>query len=227
MSVVKIILQPAMHWAARRAWNGKNKSQRISDGGQFTAADVSRILARGWENYDQLAPHLPHEPTLGNRQNMILAGITLACFQSLLVEGIERDYAVELIAKAAWQIYEKWGILPRWIARRQTREPAEQMRTMVRLFLRYPFNPPGYRFEASSTQDGIRVAMYRCPVADYLRAQDAADLCVGSWCALDFPLAAMWGGRLERSGTLAGGASYCDFNFIANRGEGTNGIVAS
>ncbi len=55
--------------------------------------------------------------------------------------------------------------------------------------------------------------MRRCPVADYLGSRGAADLCAGSWCNLDYALAEMWGGTLERSGTLVGGASCCDFRF--------------
>ncbi len=212
-------LQPALKWAARRAWVGKPRRREQPGAQTFTPAEVDQILIRGWQNYLLLAPDIPREPTLGNKQNMILAGITLAIFQSLLLGGIERDYAVELIANAAWQIYEKWGRVPRALARLQTRDPVERMRIMVRLFLRYPFNPPGYRFDAPSDSEGIRVNMYRCPVADYLRAHEAADLCVGSWCALDFPLANMWGGWLERSSTLAGGAGFCDFYFKARHPE--------
>jgi hypothetical protein len=44
--------------------------------------------------------------------------------------------------------------------------------------------------------------MQRCPVAEYLGSRGAADLCAGSWCNLDYALAEMWGGTLERSGTL-------------------------
>jgi L-2-amino-thiazoline-4-carboxylic acid hydrolase len=55
--------------------------------------------------------------------------------------------------------------------------------------------------------------MPRCPVAEYLTSHDATDLCVATCCNLDFPLARMWGGELERQGTLAGGAGRCDFRF--------------
>ena len=61
--------------------------------------------------------------------------------------------------------------------------------------------------------DGRSVVMQRCPVADYLGSRVAADLCAGSWCNLDCALTEMWGGTLERSGTLVAGASCCDFRF--------------
>lgn len=56
--------------------------------------------------------------------------------------------------------------------------------------------------------------MFRCPIADYMAAHGLADLCVGTWCNADFALAEVWGARLDRKGTLAGGASYCDFRFV-------------
>ena len=57
--------------------------------------------------------------------------------------------------------------------------------------------------------------MLRCPVAEYLAAHDASDRTVATWCNLDFPLARMWGGELERHSTLAGGANRCDLRFRA------------
>jgi len=64
------------------------------------------------------------------------------------------------------------------------------------------------------------------PVADYLGGRGAADLCAGSWCNLDYALAEMWGGTLERSGTLVGGASCCDFRFrVPGGAEGSPAVV--
>ena len=87
------------------------------------------------------------------------------------------------------------------------------MRLSVDAFLTYPFGRPGYRFDDVAEQGGRSVNMLRCPVADYLGRAEAADLCAGSWCNLDYALAEMWGARLQRSGTLVGGASCCDFRF--------------
>jgi hypothetical protein len=62
------------------------------------------------------------------------------------------------------------------------------------MFLRFPFNAPGYRFEKLPDKTATALNMLRCPVADYFRERSAADLCVGSWCNLDYALAEMWGG---------------------------------
>jgi ubiquinone biosynthesis protein len=151
--------------------------------------------------------------------NMLLSCVTLACFRVFMATGIEREYAIELIGDMAWIIYEKWGRFPILIARLLTRDPREQLRMSVNMFLRFPFTPPGYVFERLPSSDGISLDMLRCPVAEYFHKQDASDLCVGTWCNLDFALAEMWGGWLERTETLAVGCARCDFRFRANARE--------
>lgn len=223
MNAVKLIYKPVMKWAANRALVGRNRSRWKPEEGRFTRADVDRIVGQTWQNFEQLAPSVPREPTVGNRMMVLLACVSASCFRALMAAGVERNYAIELFADVAWQVYEKSGILPDLIARLVTPDSVEQMRMRVNMFLRFPFNPPGYIFErvpsdpsiGLGTGGGIAFDMLRCPAAEYFRAQGMADLCVGSWCNLDYPLAEMWNGRLERTGTLAGGADRCDFRFIA------------
>jgi hypothetical protein len=98
-----------------------------------------------------------------------------------------------------------------------SRDPTQRLRLSVNAFLTYPFSRPGYRFNDVPEDDGRSLDMVRCPVADYLGQRDAADLCAGSWCNLDYALAEMWGGRLQRSSTLVAGAKCCDFRFTPCR----------
>lgn len=90
-----------------------------------------------------------------------------------------------------------------------------RLRLSVDAFLTYPFGRPGYRFDDVPENEGRSLNMLRCPVADYLGQQGASDLCAGSWCNLDYALAEMWGGTLQRSSTLVLGADCCDFRFHA------------
>jgi len=55
----------------------------------------------------------------------------------------------------------------------------------------------------------------KCPVAEYFRSHHLSELCVNTWCKLDYPLARQWGAELERTGTIAGGAPVCDFRWHA------------
>ncbi len=211
--LVKLIFCPFIKRAACSGLVGRNKDRRRPEQGRFTRAEVDALIDRVWLRYDRLGPTVPPEPRFGNRMNMALACLTLACFQDLLKVGIERAYAVELIGDVAWKIYEKWGRLPNWVARTMSGDPARRMQISVNMFLRFPFTPPGYVFERLPSGDGVSIDMQRCPVADYLLGQEASDLCLGAWCNQDFALAHMWGGWLERSETLAVGCSRCDFRF--------------
>jgi L-2-amino-thiazoline-4-carboxylic acid hydrolase len=206
-------LQPASKWALRRALLGRVRCRHEPQKGRFSAADLNRIHEQAWRNFDMLFGDVPEGATVGTRMNLMLACLSLSAFRALMALGVERDYAIELFADVAWRVYEKWGQLPRFISRFLTRDPVKRMRWCVNMFLRFPFNPPGYAFERLPSDDGISLDMLRCPVAEYLCANGAADLCVGSWCNLDYGLAEMWGGRLERSGTLAAGDDRCGFRF--------------
>lgn len=219
MNAVALMISPVVRWAALRTMVGRNRLRDRPDQGRFTRTDVRRIHGEAWRLFGELGSGLPLEPTRGGRMNVSLACVTLAYLQALLAAGVERAYAIELIADAAWKIYEQWGRVPRVLARFVTRDPVGRMRWRVGSFLRFPFNPPAYDFERLPTPDGLTVTMHRCPVADYLRAHSAADLCVGSWCNMDYALAEMWGGQLERRGTLAGGEPQCDFRFKVGRAQ--------
>lgn len=213
--VTKLFFQRAIRCAALRAITGRSRDRLHPERGRFARAEVNAILRQSWRLYARLAPGIPREPRFGNRMNMSLSCLTLACFRVLLERGVERSYAVELIGDTAWQVYETWGRLPRAAGLLRYRDPRDRMRLAVDLFLRFPFAPPGYVFERLHADDGASLDMLRCPVADYFRQHDTSDLCLGTWCNLDYALAEMWGGWLERSETLSAGCERCDFRFKA------------
>ncbi len=210
-----VLLRPWFRWAIRSAIVGRNRSRTDPGAGRFTRGETDRLVEAAWANFDRHAPGLPSEPTLGSRQNVVLACLTLSMLEALTTDGVEREYAIELIGDACWKVYAQWGQVPRVVTRLLTRDPTKRMRMRVDMFLRYPFNRPGYRYADVPEPRGRGLDMLRCPVAEYLAANNASDLTVGTWCNLDFPLARMWGGALERHGTLAGGAARCDFRFRA------------
>jgi hypothetical protein len=213
--LVRTIYRRSIRRAARNALVGRLRDRERQEEGRFTRAELDDLLEQTWIAYDQLAPHVPHEPKIGNRLNMLLAAMTLAFLQVLVGRGTGRSYAIELVGDVAWKLYERWGHIPIVVARLRSREPTERMRVSVEMFLRFPFTPPGYVFDRLPSEEGISLDMLRCPVAEYFRREGASDLCIGTWCNLDYPLAEMWGGRLERTQTLAAGCDRCDFRFKA------------
>jgi L-2-amino-thiazoline-4-carboxylic acid hydrolase len=216
--------RPVVRAAARRAIAGRNRSRRDPTAGRFTRPEITRIVDVALVRFERHAPGLPSEPTLGARQNVLLAALTLSFLEALQEAGIERRYAIELTGDTCWHFYRQWGYVTRAATRLISRDPVRRLRLSVNAFLTFPFGPPGYRFDDVAQDDGRSLDMRRCPVADYLGAPGAADLCAGSWCNLDYALAEMWGGTLERSRTLVAGASCCDFRFrIPAAGENSRG----
>lgn len=205
--------RPVARVAARRAIQGRNRSRIDPTAGRFTRAQIAGIVDVAFTRFELQVPGLPSEPTVGSRQNVILAALTLGFLEALERDGIERGYAIELTADVCWRFYRQWGYATRAATRLIARDPVRRLRLSVNAFLSFPFGRPGYEFDDVDQDDGRSLDMQRCPVADYLGDRGAADLCAGSWCNLDYALAEMWGGTLERSGTLVGGASCCDFRF--------------
>jgi L-2-amino-thiazoline-4-carboxylic acid hydrolase len=201
--------------AAGRAIVGRNRSRTDPTAGRFTHGEVAGFIDDAFERFERQVPTLPDEPTAGSRQNVMLAALTLSMLESLERAGVERAYAIELVGDTCWRFYRHWGRVTKTVTGLVSRDSTRRLRLSVNAFLTYPFGRPGYRFKDVPERDGRSLNMVRCPVADYLGQRDAADLCAGSWCNLDYALAEMWGARLERTGTLVGGAGCCDFRFHA------------
>lgn len=201
--------------AAGRAIVGRNRSRTDPTAGRFTRREVARFVNDAFDRFERQVPGLPGEPTVGSRQNVMLAALTLSLLEILEEAEVERGYAIELTGDTCWRFYRHWGRITKTVTNLMSRDPTHRLRLSVNAFLTYPFGRPGYKFNDIPEEDGRSLNMLRCPVADYLGQRGAGDLCAGSWCNLDYALAEMWGARLERSSTLVGGADCCDFRFHA------------
>jgi L-2-amino-thiazoline-4-carboxylic acid hydrolase len=148
--------------------------------------------------------------------NVRLACFTMSFFDALLAKGIERAYAIELIADAAWRVYRQWARIALAIARLMPRSRtalgfARIDRRLGSISLRFPFNAPGYLIETIATDGDVAFDVVRCPIASYFRERQAADLCIASWCNLDYALADLTHQALVRTKTLVNGDDRCDF----------------
>jgi len=205
--------KPFARVAAARAVTGRNRSRSDPTAGRFTRREVMGFLDAAFDRFQRSVPDLAGEPTIGSRQNVMLAALTLSMLESLEESGVERAYAIELVGDICWRFYRHWGRATKAATTLASRDRVRRLQLSVNAFLTYPFGRPGYQYTDVPEPDGRSLDMLRCPVADYLAARGAADLCAGSWCNLDYALAEMWGARLQRSGTLVAGAGCCDFRF--------------
>jgi hypothetical protein len=220
---VKVVYQPIARRAALRALVGRVRDRAAADRGRFTRADVKRMLEGAWRRYDEGSMQLAQQPTLGSRMNVRLACFTYSFFEELLSSGPERTYAIELVADATWSVYETWvraASAGARLAVGKTAALAFAARDARRgtVSLRFPFNAPGYVVQAVHADEGTAFDVVRCPVATYFRERGAADLCLASWCNLDFPLSEMTRQRLVRTRTLVEGADRCDFRVLPREG---------
>jgi hypothetical protein len=216
-TLVKLAYKPIVRWAAYRILQGRYLDREQTNKGRFTRTEVNRIIDKTWHNFDELVPvaHVERYKNLGNRQNVLLGVLTHALYRALLEAGLEKDYATELVSDLIWVIYEKWIVFPRATARLSKRDPQKQMDKMLRIFLRFPFSPPGYVSEVLPEKDVLALDIYRCPVHDYFKEQGELEFMLNSWCRQDFALAKIMteGGSYERPHTLAAGDKVCDMRW--------------
>lgn len=222
MKAFKVFARPITSWAARRALVGRNRARGDMSQGKLTSVDIDQIIEQVWQRFDQIAPEIPTEPTLGANMLVRLAALTMLIYQSLREMDIEQGYAIELVGDAVWKIYEKAVKVVAGLTRYPHRDGLPLIRQRVELFMKkFPFNPPAYQVRWYPDGEAVAFDVLHCPVASYfqmqLPPQEAAAVCEGTWCNQDYALAEVWGGMLVRTGTRAGGVEHCDFRFCLSR----------
>lgn len=142
------------------------------------------------------------------------AALVLALHETLIRHGIAAEDAQQLIYDIAWSVYRQMGEPPLLLGATFTRDPRKRLKLATDLFRNFPFGSPSYEWRDVPSGDGaVAFDCVKCPVAEFFAIHDASELCVQTFCRLDFPLAQTWGGKLERTGTLATGAERCDFRW--------------
>jgi ubiquinone biosynthesis protein len=187
--------------------------------------DTERLLEAAWERYRALASDLPSEPSASGRVSVVAAAMLLALMEAFVDEGMERAGAARLVGEISWVAYRQtMGRVGPPLLAKLSPDPSRRVRLAMDIGLRYEFTEPSYHHRRVPVADGDGFDMLRCPIADYLKARDAADLCATAFCALDYRIFELVGMRLERSGTLGGGAPLCDFRAFPLSTGGTPAI---
>ncbi len=175
---------------------------------------VDKLMTQTWERYYALEPSVAIQPALGAVFSTHAAALVLAMHQTLLGHGVAAAQSHRLIFDVGWSVYRRMAAPPLLVASAFTRDPQKRLKLATDLFRSFPFGPPSYEWRDIVSSDGaIAFDCVKCPVAEFFASHDASDLCVETFCRLDFPLAEAWGGQLKRSGTIASGAQRCDFRW--------------
>ncbi|HVA29546.1 MAG TPA: AarF/UbiB family protein, partial [Candidatus Baltobacteraceae bacterium] len=178
-------------------------------------AEATVILNEVWARTAIEWRMAPQQSTPGASIMTRLASVTIAAYRTLLPHVAVPEEATRIVYDIAWGLYREMGSLT-WAATGTfaSSDPT-RLRLATDIFRTFPFSAPSYEWQ-SVAASGAATAFdcVRCPVAEYFENEGLSELCVQTWCALDFPLATLWHGRLERTGSIAGGAPRCDFRWF-------------
>lgn len=215
----RFVFRPVVRAAAMRAILGRNRARGDMARARFTRVEIRALLDDTWTRFERHAAEIPYERSAGARLWLLNGALIISAIQSAIDRGVERDYAIELVGDAAWIIYRRFMAIPDALVRLTTRDPAKRLRRDTHLIMDiFPFGPKSYCKRWIDSDRGGVFLVTRCPYQELhrklLSSEDARDYCQGTACNLDYPLAEMWGGRLERTQTLVGGGRYCDFRYV-------------
>ena len=181
------------------------------------AGSVAEVMTQTWDRYYEIEPSVSIQPTLGAVFTTHAAALILAMHETLLRQGVAATESHRLIYDIGWSVYRQMAEPPLLIGAAFTRDPRKRLKLATDLFRSFPFGSPSYQWRDVPSRDGaIAFDCVKCPVAEFFASQDASELCVQTFCRLDFPLAETWGGVLKRTGTIASGAERCDFRWYAS-----------
>jgi ubiquinone biosynthesis protein len=185
---------------------------------EFKEDRAQQILKDTWQEYERLEVDLPKQQTLGATFTIHGACVTVALYNILLKSGITKKESTDLIYQIGWKIYTRMGEIPMLIAGLFSGNPHKRMELATQVFRMFPFGAPDYGWEDINTNENtVSFNCTRCQVAEYFKKFKIGDVCYNTWCKLDFPLAEQWGGKLERLGSIAGGAVKCDFKWVTDK----------
>lgn len=180
----------------------------------FSNNDLNLILESSWKKYFKFISKLDKQANLGNWLVMNFAYLTLAAYQVLIERGMIEQKAIQLIYQLTWHITSTWALRAKRVSKSIISAPMRELGYFVDLVMKTFFSPPAYQFDIGETGKGFYLDVKRCPVAEMMAANNASELCIQTWCGVDFGLVEIIGGSLQREGTLAMGREKCDFVFL-------------
>lgn len=210
----------------RSRLTGRRREPSRPENGRFSRADLNAIIEDASRELDGLLPEagLARYPRRGTKLNAYLSVATLAFYRAVRRAGVDKNYAIAVVADAGWPVYRDMIRIPRLAARLFRRTPQRRIDFIIRSFMRFPFAPPadpespGYRVVAWKDAAGMHTHWTRCPpleVFSELCEEDEIDAFRGTWCVFDYPAAEAMaeGGRFIRPHVLSQGDPLCDMNW--------------
>lgn len=183
----------------------------------FSHVEIKAILMGYWLRYKHLRKEIIKESTFGGTLMVHLAAMSTAFYLELTEKGISETKTTRYFYDIAWKVYKIMGRISWNLTQFKSHNKEKRLKYATQLFRAFPFNSPSYKWQNIAQKDNsVCFNCTKCPVAEYFKTKGLSQFCVETWCALDFPLAEMWHGKLERTNSIAGGAEICDFKWKPN-----------
>ena len=180
--------------------------------GELTRREVDHLVEEVFRRADRAGS--PAQKGVGGRLMVRLTALTVSMFEVFLEGGHSEAEAMRRTRLVTAVAYERMTSVPTtaaWLLRRSSDRRVAMLLGWMR---RFPFGPPAYEMRDVPTSPGVvGLDVLRCPTAAFMSERGLGEVCVQTWCALDYELAERLGVKLERSATLAEGAARCDFRF--------------
>lgn len=198
-------------------WQANRAARKVLNQ-KFKTTELEGLLEDYWKLYFHYRKGVEKQPTRGGDLMIHLAAMSGAFYNSLTSRGFSEGDATRIFYQIAWKVYQKMGYFTWQLSGWFYKDHYPRLKKATELFRKYPFNSPSYKWNnIPASRDIVAFNCTRCPVAEYFISRGLGSFCVNTWCAFDYPLAEVWGARLKRNGSIAEGASVCDFKWIVNR----------
>lgn len=213
--------------AIRQVLTSRCRRDGMPEQGRFTPRDIERIALRAELNAKALMPRFHDLDNAGNYAMEYGGLLDLAMYRALVLEEIERNYAMSLVGDMIWQsqVNAKSFIpildpLRIKLAKLRTKDATAYLGWRLEEGIKFPYSEPGYKAALSKEGNVYRMDMTSCPVYDFYRqfGEEEMALFRRAWCTFDYTAAEhlVEGGRYQRTHTLSDGDDVCDMRwFIA------------
>lgn len=185
---------------------------------EFPPAEVARIIHETRDEYRRLLPRLPD---IGGRQNPMTENLLGAAWFLALAQPLrERGWSDDRVGDVIYRIAEVWvASSPRWLAWLQ----GQLVRTpLVRFLLgrisrqsqqrRYTADFVVQFVSGNGRDFDFGLDFTECAICKLFQTEQAGGL-ARHMCRIDYLTTSYRGIQLMRTGTIANGASKCDFRY--------------
>ena len=179
----------------------------------FISDEIGKIMALFNTYHETLARQYQKSESGGVRLLLKLACKNIALYRSLIHCHVDEEKALFILENVQCEFTKNFASFIHGLSGLVCRDVQRRLEWVDKFLWKFLFTRPFRRLSYSVEENSIAFKVVRCPIADYFKAHTHSELCKSAFCNLYYHWAELGGVTLDRSGTLASGASCCSFKF--------------